>query len=308
MKAILSKNDFFNLRKEYTICEWEMKNSFYFNKLKNDDQKFILESIGGKKSSTDEDNSSFDYENYAFVDDSESELTEDEEEEEEDEDENSEVEISTDGENDFDDNLKNSGLAVGFVSDRAFVQRGKKIGVFKITEDNQLEFYTTIDDLHSPGEKTFCAPSQMMLHEQDSKMLMLNNDHRNSIFYMDMNRGEIVEEWGTSDGAPVKRLVPETLSSQLENTKSFIGINSGGAFRIDPREKQKNKDKLGFQYQRSTNTSFCCATTNENGDLLLGSNNGDVRLFNSTQINTQDRNSTKVKAKNQLKLAGGLFI
>jgi hypothetical protein len=43
-----------------------------------------------------------------------------------------------------DQKSKNSLLAVGYKHDRSFVVRGNKIGVFKHTEDDELEFATTI--------------------------------------------------------------------------------------------------------------------------------------------------------------------
>merc|ERR1712130_122181 len=172
------------------------------------------------------------------------------------EEEEEEEEELDSGASQFSEKEKNSGLAVGFVTDRAFVTRGKRIGVFKITEDNALEFNTTIENLQAPaGGSQFQTPSQMMLHQQDSKMLMLNEDIRNSIFCMDLNRGEIVEEWKTADlGYAVRKIVPESHLAQLENTQTFVGMNGAGAFRIDPRVsgKEKQVDNVGFRYQRST--------------------------------------------------------
>ena len=198
------------------------------------------------------------------------------------------------------------------MSDRAFVSRGKKIGVFKITENNQLEYSTTIDKITSPGDSTFTTPSQMMLHQQDNKMLMLNNGNGNSIFCMDMNRGEIIEEWKTSDvGYKVKNILPEHRLAQLEDVQTFVGVNGTGAFRIDPRLKSQEKqmDNYGFRYNRSTNPNFSCAATTEHGDLIMGSNRGDVRLFSQYQLTNENMaDQMKTKAKNQLRLAGDPVI
>lgn len=49
----------------------------------------------------------------------------------------------------------NSQLAVGFKNDRSFVVRGSKIGVFKHTDDNQLQFATTINKVQTPRGKLF---------------------------------------------------------------------------------------------------------------------------------------------------------
>jgi hypothetical protein len=34
-----------------------------------------------------------------------------------------------------------------------------------------------------------------MLHQQDSSMLMLHPDKHNTVFRMDLNRSDVVEEW-----------------------------------------------------------------------------------------------------------------
>merc|ERR1712137_908936 len=84
-------------------------------------------------------------------------------------------------------------------------------------------------------------------------------------------------------------------------------MNAKSAFRIDPRisSKEKQMNNFGFRYQRSTDPSFSCAATTVNGDLIMGSSKGDVRLFNHNQIQNENRNQDmKAKAKNQLRLAG----
>jgi hypothetical protein len=36
---------------------------------------------------------------------------------------------------------------------------------------------------------------QVMLHDRDNQMLMLNKDDPEMVYVMDMHRGEIIEEW-----------------------------------------------------------------------------------------------------------------
>lgn len=50
---------------------------------------------------------------------------------------------------------ENSQLAVGYKHDRSFVVRGSKIGVFKHTNDNHLEFSTTINKVQTPNGRLF---------------------------------------------------------------------------------------------------------------------------------------------------------
>jgi len=37
----------------------------------------------------------------------------------------------------------------------------------------------------------------MMLHQEDEKMLLLDNKNPNSVFCLDLNRTDVIEEWKT---------------------------------------------------------------------------------------------------------------
>jgi hypothetical protein len=50
---------------------------------------------------------------------------------------------------------------------------------------------------------------QMMLHSQDSNMLMLDNNNKNAVFRMDLERGKIVDEWKVSDDLEVSNIIAE---------------------------------------------------------------------------------------------------
>ena len=53
------------------------------------------------------------------------------------------------------DGNQNSQLAVGYKHDRSFVVRGSKIGIFKHTPQNGLEFSTSINKVATPKGKLF---------------------------------------------------------------------------------------------------------------------------------------------------------
>lgn len=53
------------------------------------------------------------------------------------------------------DGNQNSQLAVGYKHDRSFVVRGSKIGIFKHTPRNGLEFSTSINKVATPKGKLF---------------------------------------------------------------------------------------------------------------------------------------------------------
>ncbi len=89
---------------------------------------------------------------------------------------------------------RNSNLAVGMALNRTFVMRGSKIGVFKHDSDDQLEYVNKIPVVKDLAGEIF-SPAKAMLHQRDSKMLLLDASKQNTVFCMDLERGQVIEEW-----------------------------------------------------------------------------------------------------------------
>jgi hypothetical protein len=87
---------------------------------------------------------------------------------------------------------KNTNLTVGYKNDRSYVFRGDKIGVFSYGDDDSLKFQTMITPVTDLKGQRF-TPQKVMLHEQDSAMLMMNPSNDKSIFKMDLETGKVVE-------------------------------------------------------------------------------------------------------------------
>ena len=105
----------------------------------------------------------------------------------------------------------NSQLAVGYKHDRSFVVRGSKIGVFKHMPNNHLEFSTNISKVQTPNGKLF-SPKKVMLHAEDTNMVLQNADNPNSLYRMDLEYGKVVDEWKVHDDIPVHTFAPDKAS------------------------------------------------------------------------------------------------
>ena len=106
----------------------------------------------------------------------------------------------------------NSQLAVGYKHDRSFVVRGSKIGVFKHTPNNDLEFSTNISKVETPNGKLF-SPKKVMLHAEDTDMILQNENNPNSLYRMDLEYGKVVDEWKVHDDIQVKTFAPEKVGT-----------------------------------------------------------------------------------------------
>ncbi|KAL2072445.1 hypothetical protein VTL71DRAFT_11788 [Oculimacula yallundae] len=251
---------------------WEQLNEIKWNKSKEDDRDYVLE---------------------AFQDLAMEDAPEEEEEEIEEELENdgqrSEHYDSDEDEDDVvtrdDDGNVNSQLAVGYKHDRSFVVRGSKIGVFKHTPNNNLEFSTNISKVETPNGKLF-SPKKVMLHAEDTNMILQNEADPNSLYRMDLEYGKIVDEWKVHDDIPVNTFAPESKFAQMSGEQTFLGLSRNALYRIDPRlAGNKLVDSELKQYM--SKNDFSAAATTEKGYIAVASNKGDIRMFDRLGINAK---------------------
>lgn len=180
---------------------WEQLNEIKWVKMKEDDRGYVIDAF---QDLTMEDSPP-----------AGEEAQSDEEEADENDEQRSEHYDSDEEHDDIEtqpqDGNVNSQLAVGYRHDRSFVVRGSKIGVFKHTPNNNLEFSTNISKVEAPGGKLF-SPKKVMLHSEDSNMILQNAVEPNSLYRMDLEYGKVVDEWKIHDDIPVVTFAPESVS------------------------------------------------------------------------------------------------
>jgi hypothetical protein len=253
---------------------WEQLNEIKWNKSKEEERDYVLEA----------------FQDLAMDEAPEGEGEEEEEEEVvEDDGQRSEHYDSDEEEDDVvtrdDDGNVNSQLAVGYKHDRSFVVRGSKIGVFKHTPNNNLEFSTNISKVETPKGKLF-SPKKVMLHAEDTNMILQNEADPNSLYRMDLEYGKIVDEWKVHDDIPVNTFAPESKFSQMTGEQTFLGLSRNALYRIDPRlAGNKLVDSELKQYVSKNN--FSAAATTEKGYIAVASNKGDIRMFDRLGINAK---------------------
>ncbi|GAA5944036.1 hypothetical protein JCM3775_006819 [Rhodotorula graminis] len=174
---------------------------------------------------------------------------------------------------------KNSALAVGYKEDLSFVVQGDMIGVFKQQREGgkKLKFVTSIVNIAAPGKKNF-APGKVMLHNQDTSMILQNPLASGSLYRLDLETGKVVDEYKVSDDFGVTNFLPDSKFAQTTQQQTFIGHSSNGLFRIDPRLSGTKLVESEFK-QYATKADFTAAATTESGRLAVASRKGDIRLF-----------------------------
>lgn len=251
---------------------WEQLNETKWHRAKDDDRDYVLEAFQD-----------------LTMEDSTQEEEEHEEEEAEDDGQRSEHYDSDESEDDVvtrdDDGNVNSQLAVGYKHDRSFVVRGSKIGVFKHTPNNNLEFSTNISKVETPKGKLF-SPNKVMLHAEDTNMILQNANDPSSLYRMDLEYGKVVDEWKVHDDIPALTIAPEKKFSQMTGEQTFLGLSRNALYRIDPRlAGTKLVDSQLKQYV--SKNEFSAAATTEKGYIAVASNKGDIRMFDRLGINAK---------------------
>lgn len=262
-------------------CFYETMLQEDFAKLKIEDQNVLVASTtqilepNGEEQASDAD--------YYDFDRDEDEESEDEESEDEGEKKGKAISSPKALKSGVDVNkFKNSEVADSYSHHRSFVIRGPNIGVFKHEEDEPVYDNIIADIKTKSGNKL--VPTNIMLHERESGILCLHHDlnerNKGKIFKMDLTRGEIVEEWQAyeSDTAVLQLTPLDKFASQTPE-QTFGALNKNTIFGMDPRLPTKNKAVNITKLAYSSNPRFSSLATSKEGELVVGSDSGEIRFY-----------------------------
>lgn len=263
---ISDSESFFKFREQYSMCLYEVNHQASAEdlKLKDDDREYVM---GGERDDIDP--------------------MEIDEEVKEEELEERGIREERPGDRaaveDVDDGMVNGQLAVSANTDRTFVVRGNKMGVFKTGLDGAK--HTATIPFTSNG-KGF-VPSDILLHEGDTSMLLLDPQDDSKLMRMDLERGEIVDTWS---GPVLKHNTVSTVHrstkyANLSTTKEFVGLNKNALLRMDPRTSEFVVQSKN--YAKSTRARLDCVATTGAGHLAVASENGDIRLYDQIGKNAK---------------------
>jgi len=125
-----------------------------------------------------------------------------------------------------------------------------------------------------------------MLHDQDSTMILADPSNTSSLFKMDLEYGKIVDEWSINPDIAVNTFLPSTKYSQMTSEQTLVGTSHNSIFRIDPRLSGNKLVDEQFKQYVSKN-KFNSSATDGKGRLAIGSEKGDIRLFDTIGKNAK---------------------
>ncbi|KAF8845879.1 VID27-domain-containing protein [Paxillus ammoniavirescens] len=269
-----AKEAYDSFKAAFTRASWETLHRTPWTKIKADEQAYVMSSTTEDVEMRDVEDEEEDEEEVLSELDPEEEPSEDEDEEDED----ASPLPTLSGE-------RNSRLTIGYKGDRSYVVRGNNIGVFSHSGDNQVKYFATITKIATTKGKEF-KPREVMLHDQDSKMILMNPADPHSLYNMDIERGKVVEEWKVHDDITVDHMAPENKFAQTTREQTLVGASHNALFRIDPRiSGSKMVDSQYKQYV--SKNKFSGVATTASGKLAVASAKGDIRLFDSIGKNAK---------------------
>ena len=119
---------------------------------------------------------------------------------------------------------------------------------------------------------------KVILHDQDRSLVLVNPNNHHSLFQLDLETGKMVSEWKLHDDITVNQITPVDKFAQMTPEQTLLGTSHNALFRIDPR---LSGDKLvtDDMKQYVTKNKFSSIVTTETGKIAVGSEKGDIRLF-----------------------------
>ncbi|OAG32964.1 hypothetical protein NEIG_01537 [Nematocida sp. ERTm5] len=168
------------------------------------------------------------------------------------------------------DKERNHALAVNEAN--TFVSRGSAIGIFKNEEDD-LSYKGTIQAILRKGENV--TPDKMIVAKDNNSLIVSDLNKKDMMYKIDLNTEKVAECWDTKDE------LKDFFSSAKDErgaplTHDFVGVSKNRLFKIDPRSAGLIEGK-----SYSTNTKFTSGDSTSNGYFALGSETGDIRMYDS---------------------------
>ncbi|KZW04210.1 VID27-domain-containing protein [Exidia glandulosa HHB12029] len=257
----------------FATAIWEVTNGMDIDKLKDVDKEYILSSHRDVEMKD--------------VDEDEDEVADVLAEEDGDDSEVEDLVAEASDEDDEDAKpagTHNSHLTVGYKDGRAFVVRGNAIGVFS-SADGRLKHQATTKKAETLKGKEF-SPNKIMLHNQDASMVLMKPDDPHTLYRMDLERGAVVEEWKIHDDVQVREIAPNSKFAGTTGEQTIVGTSHNALFRIDPRVSGNKLVDSEFK-QYATKNNFSSVATTASGKLAVGSEKGDLRLFDTIGKNAK---------------------
>jgi len=129
------------------------------------------------------------------------------------------------------------------------------------------------------------------MHDQDTKVLLLDDEDDDMVFYTDLETGKVINEYKPDSANKVTDICPESKHADLTQNPVFLGMGHRNLYKMDPRigNKSKTADIATIKKIYAKDNKFTCITSNESGNFATGSETGDIRLYKTMGQNAKTK-------------------
>lgn len=174
--------------------------------------------------------------------------------------------------------------------DRSFIAKGSVVSVYMADDEkNTVEEIIKLPKLRDVNDNSDLDPRKMLLHEQDSKMLLLDKNQDKSVFYMDLEKAKVIRDLKADGINTIKDIAPLTKMSEFTTNPCFVGLNERNLFKFDPRVKDPNVAAVESKIYNTNNKFTCITTTNLPDESFAAANAlGEIRLYKQMGQNAKN--------------------
>ena len=202
------------------------------------------------------------------------------------------------------DKTKNKLILQTYNNHRTFVIKdNNQIDIFKTNnDDNKLINISSISPIKIKTKNKYndknIIISNAKMFNNDNEILFQDSNNKNKVWQYDLNKENIIQDWecdsnnnifnNINNNYNIDNLIDITYPNklgQLNEKNEMIGINSNNIFLLDGRVNRKNKivNIKNFSF----NPNFKSIITTGFGGIAVGSENGDIRLFDEVGNNAK---------------------
>lgn len=123
----------------------------------------------------------------------------------------------------------------------------------------------------------------MVLTEQDTKVLLLDKNNNDKIYFMDLEKGKIVHEMDSND-EHFRDITPSEKLSFMGANSMYYACAQKNILQMDPRVNNSVVQSRPY----ATDYGFNTIASASNGMYAVGSDTGAIRLFNKVGGNAKN--------------------
>ncbi len=126
----------------------------------------------------------------------------------------------------------------------------------------------------------------LLLHDNDNKVMAIGGDGR--LYYHDLNKQKLVSEYQVDKSYGLIDIHPESKFADTDNYNTFKAISKNTIYEIDPRIEKGTE----LMKRYSSDPEFNTLAVDQKGRFAVGSESGEVRLYNKIGSNANCKYSS----------------